>query len=418
MTKQTTRTGQQKPSPNFSSFLLVLTLVFFFLTLSVSFSVSAVGESIEQEDTVILDEFVRGYFNEISFESDTQTTHIEMTHPEATRTYNWTYDDGWSGDVDFLDDGNTTYDGESWIISIAIYDEEPEGEWNLYIEIDGESNEFDIDVVEPSTSFSASGDISFYLEPYQEDTYSDEESITFTNSGNVRMKVDVNYEDDDLTHEVSQEIFAPGESGDITFQYISSTGGVVEFGETVSIEPYPIGKLDLEIDGNVGVGSRASYGLTIGVTVGYEGYQQAQASNYEVQYLESMEVSGDSHDNLTFYVYPHEEIDFHISSSDVEIIDVSEDTDEPLSPNGEEEIEVTVHFKSHHENDGNITLILNGDRYNSEIRLTETVPQPGEEEVSFIEEEAETITFGIVFIGGILLIGAVRIFISKKKDDD
>ena len=386
--------------------------------MSLSFSVSAVGESIEQEDTVISDEFVRGYFNEISFESDTQTTHIEMTHPEATRTYNWTYDDGWSGDVDFLDDGNTTYDGERWTISIAIYDEEPEGEWDLYIEIDGQPNEFDIDVVEPSTSFSASGDINFYLEPYQENTFSDEQSITFTNSGNVRMKVDVNHEDDNLTYEISQEIFHPGDSGEITFQYISSTGGLIEFGETISIEPFPIGKLDLDLEGNIGVGSRASYGLNIGVTVGYQGYEQAQADNYEIQYLNSMEVDGDTHNNMTFYVYPHEDIDFDVEGTNVEIIDVSEDTDESLSPGEEEEIEITVHFKSHHENDGDIQLILEDDEYITEIQLSEIAPQPGDEEVSFIEEEAETITLGVIFIGGILFIGLGRIWLNKRKKEE
>lgn len=352
----------------------------------------------------------------ISFESEEENTNFELSHPDANNEYVWTYEGGWSGSIEYLDEENTSYDNNRWTVSVAIHEDEPEGDWTL--EIDGTTIQEDITVVQPSTSFTASGDVSFYLEPYQEDTYSDEETITFSNTGNVRMKVDVNYESDNIIHNVSQEIFYPGESGEITLQYVSSTGGLVQFGESISIEPYPIGKLDLDIEGNVGIGSRGSYGLNIGVTVGYEGYEQVQTDYYELQYLESLEVNGNSHNNITFYIYPHEEIDFDIEGSDVEIIDVSEDTEERLTPGEEDEIELTVHFRSHYENDGEIELILDEDDYTTAVQLTETIPQPGEEEVSFIEEEAETITFGIVFIGGILLIGAVRIFISKKKDDD
>ncbi len=182
-------------------------------------------------------------------------------------------------------------------------------------------------------------------------------------------------------------------------------------------QPYPIGKLDLDIEGNVGIGSRGSYGLNIGVTVGYEGYEQVQTDSYELQYLESLEVNGNSHNNITFYIYPHEEIDFDIEGSDVEIIDVSEDTEERLTPDMGDEIELTVHFRSDHENDGSLRLFLGDENHTTEIILTEIVPPPGDEEVSFIEEEAETITFGILFIGGIIAIGAVRIALSKRKED-
>jgi len=275
-------------------------------------------------------------------------------------------------------------------------------------------------MVEPNTSLTVTGDIDFYLEPYQEDVYSDEQSIRYTNTGNVKARLDVEYDDEDLTHDVSQEIFEPGESADITFQYYSSNRGLVEFGTDVSIGQYPLGKLDLEAEGNIGVGSRGGRTLTIGVTVGYQGYKQAQGDNYEVQYRDSIELEGNTQENLTFYVYPHEEIYFDVTGSDVEIIDVSMDTDELLTPRseGEEEVEITVHFESNHQNDGTIDLILDGDHYTTAVQLTETAPKPGNEEVSFVEEEAETITLGIILIGGIVIIGAARIFLSKKDEED
>ena len=270
-----------------------------------------------------------------------------------------------------------------------------------------------------STPLSVSGSVEFYLEPYEVDVYSDEDSVTYTNNGNVKTRVVLEYEDENLTHEVEKDVFEPGESGEITFQYYSAEGGVISFGTEVSIQHYPLGRLDLDSEDNIGVGSRVSYLLNIGVTVGYEGYEQVQMENYEIQYKESISVKGDTENNLTFYVYPHEEIDFDMIGTDVEILDISEDTDEPLSSDEENrEIELTVQFRSHHEDDGEIELILDGDNYTTEIQLTETAPEPGDEEVSFIEEEAETITFGIILIGGIVVIGAVRVLLSKKKEDD
>lgn len=75
-----------------------------------------------------------------------------------------------------------------------------------------------------------------------------------------------------------------------------------------------------------------------------------------------------------------------------------------------------MEFKSNRENNGFIELIVEGDNYTTEVQLSETAPEPGEEEVSFIEEEAETITFGIVLIGGVIIFGLVRIFLRKKED--
>lgn len=372
------------------------------------------GNYIQQEDVNLPEHFVRGYFNEISYSSIDEETHLEMTHPDASQNYVWTYEDGWEGDLNYLDLENTSYDGDGWTITIAIHSDEPTGDWNLQID---EQN-FEIEVVESDTSFSVSGDISFYLEPYQEETYSDEGSVTFRNTGNVPMKIEVIYEDDDLVHELPKEVFYPGESGQIVFQYISSTGGLLKFAPSVSVEPFSIGAVSLDGEGNVAVISQGAIGLNFSLTVGYRGYEQAQADNYEVQYLNSMEVRGDTHNNITFYVYPHEDIFFDLEGSNLEIIDVSEDTSEQLFPREEEEIEITVHFKSHHENDGEIQLILEEDGYITEIQLTETVSEPGEEEVSFIEEEAETITLGVLLIGGIAVFGAARILLNKKKEED
>jgi len=243
------------------------------------------------------------------------------------------------------------------------------------------------------------------------------------------MKVDVNHEDDNLTYEISQEIFHPGDSGEITFQYISSTEGLIEFGETITIEPYPIRKLDLDIIGNVGVGSRANYGLTIGVTVGYRGYEQVQADGYDVQYLESVEVSGDSTNNVSFYIYPEEDVLYDIEGENVtfdeddvrvfihdeeEPREIVYDPTEPLG-SGYGEVEITVQFDSHHEDDGSIDLVVERDRYSTAVQLTETAPRPGEEEISFVEEEAEAITLGIILVGGVAVYIGGRMWLSKKE---
>ena len=414
MTRTQTKTGEKKASllslqsPNL---VFLFFLIFMIICSSVFISVS--GNSIQQEDVELPEQFVRGYFNEISYSNIDEKTHLEMTHPDASQNYVWTYEDGWEGDLNYIDLENTSYDGDSWAINIAIHGDEPTGDWILQID---EQN-FEIEVVEPDTSFSVSGDIHFYLEPYQEEAYSDEGSVTFRNTGNVPMKIEVIYEDDDLVHDSSKDVFYPDESGQIVFQYISSTGGLIKFAPSVSVEPFSIGAVSLVGEGNVAVISQGAVGLNFGVTVGYRGYEQAQADNFEVQYLESMEVRGNSHNNLTFYVYPHDDIDFGVDGEDVEIIEISENTDEPLRPNEKEEIELVVHFRSHHENDGYIELVLDGNRYTTNIQLSETVPQPVDEEVSFLEEKAETVTLGIILIIGVLIFGVFRVFLSRRKGD-
>jgi len=58
------------------------------------------------------------------------------------------------------------------------------------------------------------------------------------------------------------------------------------------------------------------------------------------------------------------------------------------------------------------------DRYTTEIQLTEKAPEPGEEEVSFVEEEAETITLGILLVGGVAVYIAGRMWFAKKEEDE
>lgn len=366
-------------------------------------------------DIQLPDEFVSGYFNQISYESQDMTTNIELTHPDANREYSWSYDDGWLGSMDYVDMGNTSYEDNRWTVNIAIHKDEPIGEWTLRMgEIVSEIN-----VVKPiEGSFSVSGDVRFLLEPYLDDYESETQSVNFRNTGNVKMKVHVNYDDENLYHEVSQDVFLPGESGQIMFRFIGDTGSISKYTPLVSIEPFSIGAVNLGAGGNVAVISQGAVGLNFGVTVGYSGYEQGAGDNYEIQYMEQMTVNGYTNNNLTFYIYPHEEITFDIVGSNVEILDISEDPDVPLVPGDEKEVAITVHFRSDHRNDGTISLEVGRDIYTTNIIIGQTASRPpGDTDLRFLDEEARTITMGIILIGGMVAYGVGRIWWGKRKKE-
>jgi len=384
-------------------------------------------------DLELPDEFVRGYFNEISYETDESDITIEFIHPEAIRTYIWTYDDGWKGSTNYLDQGNTSYTNNQWVVNIAIHEDEPTGEWTVQVDDDT----YEVTVVELEVSFAVKGDLEFWLEPYQEDIYVSEESVTFENTGNVKMKVQVNFDDENLTYELPREIFNPGESGDITFTYRATTEGAVKFSPSVSLEPYTLGAVSPEGEGNVAVISQGARGLNTEVTVGYRGYEQEEKDEYSIQYKNSIQVKGNTLNELMFYIYPNEEVyltfnqenvtfedenvTITVRGEDGEVLEENDfDPTEPLDPDYGE-VKITVEFLSDREEDGFIELEVERegdlDTYTTEIILTETAPEPGDEEVTFVEEQSETITLGIILIGGIVLIGAGRVWLSKREED-
>lgn len=391
----------------------------------------AEASEIAEEDTEV--EFVQGYFTDIRYSGEADQTSIELSHPEYEKTYNWSYSEGsWSGDIDYLleDDSYYVEENKEWVVTVAVDNDAPlYDEWTFTID----DKEHPAEVVEPNTGVGISGGLNFQFEPYTEQT-TVTDSMSVLNEGNIPMTYEIEYTDQHLSHEIDEEIVQPGESGNPTFTYEYSTTDPEAFSPDVSITAHFQGRLDLEADGNTEVTSRTGFGVSTAVSVGYEDTEQEILDEYSVQYSESISVEGNTYEEITFYVYPNEEVFIDFESENVtfedenitiiprdsdgeQLEEIDFDSTEPLSRDYGE-VKITVEFRSDREEDGYIGLQVERDLYTTEVQLTETAPEPGDEEVSFVEEEAETITMGIILTGGILIIGAARIFLNKKDEED
>lgn len=409
----------------FFTFIIFISLFSFILTAPISRAAE-----LQEEDTEF--ELVQGYFTEIRYSGEADQTSLGLSHPEYEKTYNWVFSDGeWSGDIDYLLEDDTYHVDENseWVVTIAVDHDAPlDDDWTLILD----DEEHGVEIVEPSTAVGISGGLNFLFDPYSEDATATD-SIRVINEGNIPMTYEIEYTDTHLSHQKDQEVIRPSESGNPTFTYEYSTTDPEAFSPDISITAYFQDALDLEADGNTRVTSRSGFGVSTRVTVGYEGVEQEIRDGYSVQYTSSLQVPGNTYHEATFYVYPNEEVVINFYSENVSFEDdnitvipldsegnrldeIDFDPNSALSPEYGE-VEITVEFKSDRENDGFIGLEVGRDRYTTNIQLTETAPQPGDEEVSFVEEEAEKITLGIVLIGGILAFGAARILLSKKKED-
>jgi len=426
--------GSFPPSKPFLLFFMIIFIVTFIFSSALTTTSALEGNEVEESITEngIANEFVRGFFNEINYESPTTETSIELLYDGDTR-YSWEFDEEWTGDLDYLDENGTYYDEEEniWIVSIAVNHDAPTGEGWTFI-INGE--EHHIQVVEPDTSVSLSGSLEFTFEPYTEGGEVSD-SLTLRNEGNVPMTYELTYTDENLNHEPEKYILDTGESISLTFTYQYSTRGPEMFSPDVSLTAEHLGFLDFESEGNIGRKSQPGFGITANVFVGYEDYEQEEGVGYSVQYERSKSVAGNTYNEVTFYVYPDDEdVLVYFNEENVtfddenvtiiprdsdgnELDEIDFETSEELSADYAE-VEITVEFLSDREDDGFIELVVGGDRYTTEIQLTETAPEPGDEEVTFVEEQSETITLGIILIGGIVIIGAGRVWLSKRKGDE
>lgn len=423
-------TGTIKPSPalsQYTNYFYLILFSFIILTLLIPLvspaqSVNVVNE--DDNDVEIPEEFVSGFFNEISYEAIERTTHIELNHPDSNRTYEWFYEDGWEGSMNYIDLDNTSYSNGRWSVMLGVHEDEPTGNWTLLIEDDI----YNITVVESDPSFSVSGDVNFHIEPGLEETYSAQDSVTFRNTGNVPMEVSVDHEDENLIYNIPQKTFEPGESGEITFNYTVSTGGAEKFFPSVSIQPYAVGAISLEGDENVKIISQEAYSFSAGVTIGYEGFRQIRVDDYSVQYKESIDISGDSTGTATFYIYPEESVLFDIEGENISFTedditisidnnDLLQNIDLPKQLDSDfDEVEVRIEFESHHEDDRHIDLIVDEDTYTTDIIITDPSPQPDDPELTILEEQTETITLGIILIVGVSLFILGRLWLANKEE--
>ena len=377
-------------------------------------------------------ELVRGYFNEIEYTGSSEETSIELNHPDGI-SYQWIFSEGeWSGDLDHLHEEDTFFLGgqNRWVVSIAINGSDPADEnWNIILDGD----EFSVRVVESDESFSVSGSISFSFEPNMGEVQGISDSLTIGNQGNVLMSYELIYDDENLEYSSDKEILSPGETTNIVIYYNYTTSGAEIFTVELSIQRKVVGILDLQADDSHQVKSREAISRNFQVLVGYEGFEHGGDDSYSVQYERSKNVKGNTYSTVTFYIYPKEEIFIDLNGENVTFDDenvsmVARDSDgnqmeeltfDPSNPitSDHGEVEVIVEFKSHHREDGFIELIVNEDRYKTTIQISQAAPEPGDEEVSFLEEEAETITLGILLIGGVVIFGIARVLLSKKKEE-
>lgn len=449
MSKNTTSENWKKPFLSFNynstfsprsvlaslSVLLILIIFISLLSLAVLPSASGVSKTVPSEyglrqETVEADfEFVRGYFNEINYTGSSEETSIELSHPDEI-SYNWTFSEGeWSGYLDYIHEDKTYYSEEEsrWFVSLAIDDDVPaDDDWTLSLD----EEDHRVKVVEPNESFSVSGSLGFNFEPNTEDAQATSDSITIENKGNVPMSYELIYQDENMEHSRAEKPLELGESANPIFYYNYSTGGAEMVRVEFSIQRKVVGVLDLEADDSHQVKSREEISRDFDVVVGYEGYDQGGRETYSIQYKSSISLRGDTTETATFYIYPEEQVLFDVESDNVSFdeeditITIHNDDDlrdvelpQQLDPD-HGEVELTIEFESHRENDGYIDLIVDGDIYTTSIHITDPAQEADDAELTFIEEEAEAITLGIVLVGGVAVYIGGRIWLSKKDEGE
>lgn len=426
--------GSFCPSKTFqSSFIIILIAASIFVISIFPGALTVEGRKMGDNinESSIPEKLVAGFFNEIDYESSTSETSINVLYNGDTR-YKWEYDGKWNGDLDYLDKNGTYYDEEksSWFVKIAIDHEAPLGDnWTLILN----GKEHEIKVVEADTTVGLSGSLEFNFEPYTEGAEVSD-SVTLTNDGNVPMTYELTYTDENLIHEAEKDILEAGESISLKFTYQYSPSGPAKLSPEVSLTAEHLGVLDFESEGNIGRKSQPGFGIPTDVLVGYENYKQEKVEDYSVQYKKSISVKGNTYHEVTFYVYPNEDVLIYFNKENVTFKDENV-TITALGSDGEElekidldttaelnseydEVEITVEFKSDRENDGSINLKVEKDTYTTKIQLSQTVPEPSEDEISFVEKESETITFGALLIGGVVVFGAARVLLSSAEDKE
>jgi len=388
---------------------LVLLSVVLFLSSSV---VAANSQEVMGADNSEGFEIVAGYFRTITYEGNSEDTTILLECDGSENySYEWTYNGDWTGDVEYLMESESGYENGVWNVRITVDHDAPvDGDWTLTI--DGETE--DVLVLEPSTPVGASGGpLSFLIEPYS-DGGIDGHTIRVP-SGNVLGEFEAIYDngdfDGDLNYDVESNMIEPHEDLEVDFWYSRSTGQPeVESLDDILLTVTYQDKLDLEADGNVVVGSEKQRSLSGTLVVGYEGYEREFTPSYDIQYKEETNIDGDTTGEVTFFVYPHEEVDVHYSKENIEVEETSVDLDESLSP---EEDEVVIEFTYHsdYQEDGEITLIIDGDRYTTEISIDEPAPLPEENNESLLEEHSRTVMGGVVFV---VLVGIMAVRYWKE----
>lgn len=397
-------------------------------------TVFGAGITAGEEDGDEVDfELVQGYFTEISFSGDQDQTVIEISHQEENISYDFSHTGGeWSGDTEYLDEEATSYseeDGE-WILSIALDHDAPvDDEWEMVI--DGQEHE--LRVLEADTGLGKSGSLEFSLQPHTDQAVASD-SFEMVNNGNVPSTFEVEYEMDDLDYSLESYVVEPEGSEEITFEFTADTYDPEIFDlQDISISVYSLGRLDLEAEGNVVVGSEIGYTETPTVNVGYEGFERDEGDGFLIQFEETIEVPGDATGTTTFYVYPDEELYIDLEGENVTFdeddvninvgeVDLDFDPTEPISPN-HDEVEITVTFTSDYEEGGWIELEVGREVHRTEILLTETVEPPEDEEGTFSEEQQERLYLGAIIVLAVIVFivfrsGLVQQLKSEEEKED
>ncbi len=405
---------KNKENP-FAFSLIILIVITLTLSLVSSFfgiqNVQGGEEEVEYEF-----ELVSGYFNTISYEGSSQEITIRLDHEDEYHSYEWSYsDDEWSGDTELLIQEDTSFDDGEWEVRVAVDHDVPLGD-NWTLTIDGE--EKSVNVVGARTPRDLMGSLNFLVEPFSENG-EDIDSITIPNNGNVPLSFEIEYDDSDfegqLTHEKEEEIIEPGGRAKLNFTHIRTTEGPVR--DVISNMDYQnitltisyLGELDREAEGNVVIGTQYNINVPGTVYVGYEDYEHESGDNYDLQFKENVRVDGDIEDNITYYVYPRDELDVDLRETNISIEDSSFDFEDTLSPE-ENEIPIEITFRSHHVDDGEITLIIDDDEYTTSIDIGRPAPEP-ETERDFLSEQGSTITGSVIFA---IIIGFMAVRYWKK----
>jgi len=282
---------------------------------------------------------------------------------------------------------------------IAVDHDVMTGQWDMLIDGD----EYSVDVVEADETIKKIGTLNFLLEPHTVGA-TDDDSVTIRNSGNVRGGYEVIYDDMNLSSDHREGELEPGEEAEINFQYERDTTDLEKISPDVRYKIYSLDRLDTDADGNVLIGGERVLTGSGSVDVGYHGYERVMTDNYDIQYKENIEATGDTESGVTFFVYPRDDVFFNVGGINITDIDTDYEGIEIDSEYDEVKIEVT--FRTHYENDGEVEFRIDGDVYTTTVDVDPVEPPETDDESQYLHDTR--VRGGLIFLAILGLFVGVR----------
>lgn len=360
---------------------------------------------------------VAGFYHILEFDKNgLEVTEISISRGD--QKYGWRYEDGWKGDLSYLNQTSSEVSDFHVKMFIGIEAGSETGEWNLTIN----GNEFRILVERPVKSIGFhSADFNIRFQPFENSTKSAEpQKFILDNTGNTIFNYKVNFDKYDSRINVS-----------------SKEGLLKPNSKVESTVSFTVGKWDpdvIDIDGNILVtphkvisNSTAtlvpqySYDISLRIYIGHENYQIKKIDqNLGIQFLKKIQATEGKDKVVRFFISGEKSVTVNIETTNIKIISLNGETVDDakfsldLSPNTEYPVELIIK-PSKNEEYGEIKYILDDglrkEVFSTEVEILEDDLQTTSENQGY---DNSLINFYIIG-GGVFFVAIYIILINLKR---